>query len=223
MIGIYYIATGPYKVNIDGFLSTLKYFFPNEKKVVSLMIDEEYCGDTYEVDLRQHIIQHYPWPVVTLYKFHLMHEYKIDGAEMHFYFNSNIKFNQVEDFDWNILKSDELILNQHTWHSLINPYYTQACALCIPDNLFDEVCSKVNDRVNYYTQCVFKVPEWHDETVYNEVVLKCKKFPYHWFPVKECGYRLVKDYKNNSDEYEGITELVENKFKYNFKRQYKVR
>ena len=92
-IGVYYIATGEYKILFPDFLESVQNFFPKCKKVVKLISDgleeyKDYEKGNVKVDLCPRI-SNYPWPVVALYKmWHILENYD-DTCDYMCYFNAN--------------------------------------------------------------------------------------------------------------------------------------
>lgn len=193
MIAIYLFCTGEYAILAKDFLETLHRWMPNEEKVVCLVSDDDtfkdFKGDNIRVEY--HHTEHYPWPVVTLYKFYLMKRYKIEGAKMHFYFNANVVFTDVcSEFDWSVFEQENIIACQHAAWDAYRKDYSQACAICIPDGIFDKLCNEHIRRVNLHTQKYFNIPIHHDETIYNEMLIRDKFVPFEWFPIEK-GIRWV--------------------------------
>lgn len=74
VILVTYIATGKYFRYADNFLKQIGYMFPDRKKVVNLITDQHNipeCTDP-NVSVFKTYITHYPWPIVTLFKFRHM-------------------------------------------------------------------------------------------------------------------------------------------------------
>lgn len=188
MIAIYYIATNKYTMYAENFLDSIKYFWPNQEKTIVLIGTEElkqYEGERDGMKIIYNKETHYPWPVITLYKFYLMKIYKIE-ADYHFYFNANTIINEYQ-FDWSWFEGDEIKCSSHFHYE----NYIQAGCICIPNNVFDKFCDEHIRRVNHYTQKEFKIPEWHDETILNEMLLRDNFLPYKIFPHKDVGFRWL--------------------------------
>lgn len=193
MIAIYLFCTGEYSALASDFLGTLHLWMPDEEKVVCLVSDDDtfkdFKGDNVRVEY--HHSEHYPWPVITLYKFYLMRKYKVEGAETHFYFNANVVFTeQCNGFDWSVFKHGKIVACQHAAWNAYRKDYAQAGAISIPEDCFDELCDEHTRRVNLYTQKYFNIPVHHDETIYNHILIRDECYPFEWFPV-ENGIRWV--------------------------------
>lgn len=185
MIGVYYIATGKYVDFFETFIQSVDNWMPEHKKIVCLIGDLSLSKwDKWKkrnVSICYQHINHYPWPVVTLYKIYLMKLYKIKGVELHFFFNANVEFTEYcLTFDYSQFFKGKIIVTDHVGKKIRNNYL-QGCALCIPDILFDDFCKIHNEATNYYMQKKFKVPKWHDETITNKILIKDKQLPYEFF------------------------------------------
>lgn len=219
MIGIYYIATGPYTQYFYGFLEYLDIWFPDEEKVISLIASDElqmYDGlEENGIRIEYHHIQHLPWPAISLYKFYLISQNKIHGARLHFYFNANTIFTKhCKEFDFSIFKDDVITLSQHA-HGDINNSYAQAGAICIPNILFDTFCDKHEKITNSYLQKSFIVPKFHDETVLNKITLKLQLLPYKFFP-DNLRVRWL-SYDGSTNPKDGLCYLINKDFQQRFK------
>lgn len=217
MIAIYYIATDQYTQYADGFIETVKYFWPQQEKTIVLIGTEElqkYEGERNGMKLVYHKENGYPWPIISMYKFYTMKRYKVEGADYHFMFNANILFNQ-HDFDWSWFEGDEIKCTQHAAYDINDYSYVQSGCLCIPNTVFDTFCDEHIRRINHYMQKEFIVPKWHDETVVNEMLIRDKFLPYKIFP-DNVGLRW--DWFNGSPTpKQGLCFLIDKNFQKKFK------
>lgn len=107
MIGIYFIATGPYKVQIEGFLDSVIKFRPDSKKHVVLITDDDGNYSRDYLTIEHHHIDDAPWPIVTLLKMWYINKYKIECDEL-YYFNANARiFKDIPNCN------DKIILTNH--------------------------------------------------------------------------------------------------------------
>ncbi|MBP5679166.1 MAG: hypothetical protein J6X28_05030 [Bacilli bacterium] len=189
-IGVYYIATGPYKVLFPEFLESLQNFYPPYKKVVKVISDglEEYAiyeKGNVKVELCPRI-NHYPWPVVTLYKMWNILENRDDTCDFCCYFNGNA---QVFPHDMDVFSSDKLTTSYHSFNTKTIPYdpwphisldpnsvaylengtyeYVQAAFFFGPRDLFYQMCEEVNAMVKDDTGR-YLFAQWHDESYLNK-------------------------------------------------------
>lgn len=195
MIGIYYIATDKYTDLFEGFLKTLPKFMKDTKKIVSLIADENLkMYEGYENDnikIEYHHINHYPWPIISLYKFYLIQKYKIKNADKHFYFNANVEFtDNCIDFDYSIFDSN-IVLPKHPIYK--NNDYCQAGSICINNSVFDDFCNEYNKRINTFVNEKYEIPKWHDETIVNQMCLIDKLFGAKIFDGKLLFHGLNKE------------------------------
>lgn len=189
-IAIFYIATGPYKVLFSDFLESLQNFYPNNPKLVKLISDglEEY--DQYEkgivkVELCPRI-NHYPWPIIALYKMWHILENIDDSYEYSCYFNGNavIHPHKEELFAFHKLNVsyhsfDNDQVSYDLWSKIhLNPYssaylenrtysYIQSGFFFGKTSLIKQMCKDVLKMIEYDTsRCIFAV--WHDESYLNK-------------------------------------------------------
>lgn len=219
MIGIYYIATGEYTKYAEDFLNTLKYFWPQQEKTVVLIGSEDlqqYAGERNGMKLVYHRETHYPWPIISMYKFYLMKLYKVE-ADYHFVFNANIRFCEHQ-FEWSWFEGDEIKCTQHAAYDLSRTDYVQCGSVCIPNTVFDIFCDEHIRRINQYTQKEFIVPRWHDETVMNEMLIRDKFLPYKIFP-DNVGFRWCW-YDGSPIPKQGLCYMINKDFQNKFKRRW---
>ena len=123
-IGVYYIATGDYKILFPEFLKSVKNLFPRCKKAVKLISDgleeyKDYEEDNVKVELCPRI-NNYPWPVVALYKmWHILENYD-STCDYMCYFNANSVINAHSE---NIFDFNKISISYHSFNGKNNPYY----------------------------------------------------------------------------------------------------
>lgn len=100
-IVIYYIATGAYIRFFKKFLEGLEGFFPNDKKTVVLLTDsiENYESKNSNISIQRHYIEHFCWPIVTLFKMKYILDYYVEDCDYAFYMNANSTWNGYNDID----------------------------------------------------------------------------------------------------------------------------
>lgn len=122
-------------------------------------INIEYCPD-------------FPWPVMTLYKPFLCSKYiECDNAWENDDFvwcgNVNLIF-EPNSVSW--FNPDKINVSWHHTHAdNNNPYYIQGGFILGSAQLMKKFCTLWQDRINYYINKKHIVPEWHDETILNEL------------------------------------------------------
>lgn len=189
-IGVYYIVTGKYKDLFPEFLESLQNFFPDVPKSLKLISDglEEYKDyelGNIKVDLCPRI-NHYPWPIVTLYKMYHILENRDDTCDFVCYFNGNAAINIHDD---NIFDLSKLNVSYHSFNGKNNPYdpwpyinvnpdssayiengtydYFQAAFFFGPSNIVFKMCEDVGELLKYdISRCIFA--QWHDESYFNK-------------------------------------------------------
>jgi len=185
---ILYITTGIYNNYAEQFFNSLSYFQPKDRKKVIWYTDDLINEnksfikpwDTEVVPLR-----HYPWPIITLFKFNYLKEaINLFGSDYDyiFYFNANILF---KDYVTNYANKDKLTAVYH-WNWLNgnknfvalghgdykstsyidHPYdYVQACQVGGDIKEVEKMCN----TINYWIQLDLAnniIPRFHDESYY---------------------------------------------------------
>lgn len=184
MIGIYYIATGSYKVWLDEFIYSLNNFRIEKDKKLILLVDEQIDTSKYEIEIEQHIISDAPWPIVTLLKMWYIYKYKGNFEEV-YYFNANAKI--ITDLP---LCDNKLLLTHHTHshknidgHDFLNPNEDNPKSLSYiglheyqytQGGFFGgkaEIVYKMCEEVSKWVESDLKrgvIPKWHDESYLNK-------------------------------------------------------
>ena len=189
-IAVYYIATGDYKTLFPEFLESVQNFFPNCDKVVKVISDglEEYSNyvkGRVKVELCPRI-NHYPWPIITLYKmWHIKQnaDYSCDYA---CYCNGNSIIYNHDPF---VFSPCKITVSFHSFNRDDNPYipwdyisidqnssayldnytydYVQAAFFFGPSKLFYKMCDEITDMVFEDTR-KYMFAQWHDESYLNK-------------------------------------------------------
>lgn len=190
-IGIYYIATGIYKKNFKPFLDSIENFFYGYKKHIILLSDglEEYKNYNKDnVLIEHHIIDDFPWPIITLFKFHYLLKYKVEDDYI-FYINSNAIIQPNKLIDWfdenkiNVTKhfsyrsgiqtTYELLIpsddnpNSQSYIGNINYIYCQGGFFGGPSKLIYNMCEEITKLVDIDLNNNI-IAKWHDETYLNK-------------------------------------------------------
>ena len=199
-IAVYYIATNVYCEMFAGFLDSLKYFMPTYKKVVVLLTDglEEYDGynDTENnISVDRRYINHYPWPIITLYKHYLILSNRID-CDYAVYFNADIICNEEFKYTDNTFDMGKMNFTSHAnvrykdstidnhaftyehENSMRSAYrfaldenrnntYCQAAFFFGESNLFFTMCKEIFEYVDTDLRGNYVYLKWHDESYMN--------------------------------------------------------
>lgn len=214
-IAVYYIATGEYKKLFPDFLESVQNFFPENKKIVKVISDGLEEFSTYEkgnvkIDLCPRI-NHYPWPIVTLYKMWHILENTDDTCKYACYFNGNATICKHSP---NVMNLNKITVSFHSFNSKNKAYdpwpyininsnscaylkngtysYIQGGFFFGPSNLIYKMCEEVTAMVREDTKH-FTFAQWHDESYLNKWCvlhpdLTEKKF-------------ILSVYRNEIDEY----------------------
>lgn len=185
MIAIYYIATSNYKQGFVHFKRDLAALWRGVEKRVIVLSDglEEWDGIkeeeiTYEV---RHI-EHYPWPIITLFKMRHILTNKVD-CDYVIYMNGNMQYNnrcnlplpsklvcsrhifsEGDNFD-----GDKFATIDHRSAAYINePYhYVHGGLFYGPADIVYKMCKDVTAMVEKDLLCNI-IPQWHDESYLNK-------------------------------------------------------
>ena len=189
-LAIYYIATSNYKIGFEHFKKNLHYFFPQFKKTVIVISDGlnewndvEENGILYKV----HHIQHFCWPIITLFKMKYIFDFKIE-ADYACYFNGNLQCNIDYNYENSNIDFNKLNVSVHT-HSLDDelydgkhfanidtnsiayisrPYkYIQGGFFFGPSNIIYNMCKEVSEMCEIDLKKNI-IPQWHDESYLNK-------------------------------------------------------
>ena len=204
-IAIYYIATNKYILFFEEFLNGLSFFFPNTPKKVILITDYNNIDFSLRgkdnIEIKQEHIDHYYWPIPTLFKMFYIEKFFADDCDYHFYFNANMKLVREPKFDENFdicfmkhYLSDSLplyIINNGNNNNCVVPPSWAKCYISkseIPNhakycqagffggstNGMKHLISDINEMIKDDLRHNI-IPIWHDETYLNKYLLK-----YYW-------------------------------------------
>ena len=203
---IYYIATGPYVKFFDKFIDSVKNFLPNDKKTVVLLTDskENIVGGD-DIFIKQHYIQHFCWPIVTLFKMKYILDYFVDDCDYAFYINSNsyckdglsldLKKNmtfakhycndgkQYNDYNKHQLKESESFIDYNNLPSDIR--YCQGAFFGGKPSYLKTFCIEIYEMIQKDLEKNI-IPTWHDESYLNKW-LYCN----YWMKENKPDYNIV--------------------------------
>lgn len=150
----------------------------NDNKLFDSQLQFEFdqiVAQYYKYNIRQITIEYcpnFPWPVLTLYKPFLLSKF-IDinnnwgNDDYAMCCNVNLQF---EKNNQNWFDKNKINVSWHHSHAdNNNPYYIQGGFVFGPSDKMLKLCETWQNRINYYINKEHKVPEWHDETVLNEL------------------------------------------------------
>lgn len=189
-LGIYYIATSNYKDGFDTFRKSIKYFMPNVEKTIIVLSDglqEFNLINSENVNIIVHKIEHLPWPLITLLKFHYIYKYKSENFDYICYCNADLQFNTncfnyhfnenkinlcahvnshnfevIDDFKFEYNK------NKNSMSYIENSYkYCMGGFIYGPNRLFIDMCK---DIINMIDKDLLNniIAERHDESYLNK-------------------------------------------------------
>lgn len=199
-IAVYYIATNVYCEMFEGFLNSLKFFMPTYKKVVVLLTDEleeytNYVDNENNISVDRRHINHYPWPIITLYKHYHILTNRID-CDYAVYFNADIICNEEFKYTDNTFDMDKMNFSSHAnvrykdstirehafiyqhpnsinsiYHYVLDECpeetYCQAAFFFGPSELFFEMCKDIFEYVDCDLRGNYVYMKWHDESYMN--------------------------------------------------------
>lgn len=104
-IKIVYIATDKHYSNMfDKWIRNLEFFAQEDVKNVVLLTNEVIDVSSYNlhnIRITKCHIMHFPWPIITLFKFHLIYNHIDENDDYVFYFNCNfMPFSSINILDF---------------------------------------------------------------------------------------------------------------------------
>lgn len=208
-IGIYYIATSNYKEGFKHFMQNIKCLFPNHHKTIFVLSDGLQEWNGYKeagITCVVHNIQHFPWPIITLFKMKYILDYWDDTVEYVFYFNGNLQYNPQYGLpiinklcvSTHCFSSDDdcydghrfANINEHTVAYIDKPYkYVHGGLFLGPSPIVKKMCKEVCRMCEMDLQNNI-IPQWHDESYLNkwcsnneELVIKQSLIAYGKFDI----------------------------------------
>jgi hypothetical protein len=201
-IAVYYIATNQYIMFFDMFLNGLENFFPNISKKVILITDCDNVNfeekSSGKIEIVQKHIDHYYWPIPTLFKMFYIEKFFADDCDYHFYCNANMRFTKEFSIDipfgmcfMKHYLSDRLplyVINNGNNNNCVIPPSWAKCHISqseIPSGakycqggFFGGSSEKVVHLLQNINEMIKDdlkhniIPIWHDETYLNKYLLK---------------------------------------------------
>ena len=189
-LAIYYIATSNYKEGFIHFKKNIPYLYPEMKKTVIILSDglTEWNNIIEEnITYKVYHIDHFCWPIVTLFKMKYILDHKID-CDYAMYMNADLQYNINYDTSLNKIDLNKLNVSRHT-HSDMNkcfdgnyfekidktssayigrPYtYIQGGLFIGPSDIFFKMCKEVCDMLEIDLKSNI-ITQWHDESYLNK-------------------------------------------------------
>lgn len=228
-IVIYYIATDIYTQFIDGFIKSLCYFCETDKLTIILLSDssEDYSKYNNEhITIKQYYIQHFCWPIITLFKMKYILDFFIEDCDYAFYMNSNLRWikNKVICLDKDLLfstkrySSDELYKGYNIYQipnstSFIdynklpeNICYCQGGLFGGKPKPLKSFCADIYEMIKVDLQKGI-IPIWHDESYLNKWM-----YDHYWALTNKPNIELISLSDNAIIEYKG--KYIDKEFKH---------
>lgn len=130
MVEVIYIATDDYSKYYEDFINTIKYFFPEEKKIVRVLsnvVKDYYVPEDANVErVEFYRIFDLFYPCVNINKTYFITQLTPSEADYVFYFDADTMFFEVSDVVWRGLKADmdsgKFCIGKHPHYNLSDKY-----------------------------------------------------------------------------------------------------
>lgn len=217
-LAIYFIATSNYKQGFEHFKKSLHLFYPEMKKTVIVLSDglKEWDGvEENDITYKVFKIDHFCWPIITLFKMKYILDYQID-CDYVAYCNGNLQFNPSFDFSTinNVIDLNKFNASRHSYYlidtfddmnghiydkgispnsqaHIANPYiYVQAAFFMGPSSIVYGMCKDVCDMCEIDLKKNI-IPNYHDESYLNRWIENNKNTPYVVYPPKKLLYPIM--------------------------------
>lgn len=179
-VTIYIIATSNYKQGFLNMVDTLQYFLPSYKKTVVLISDGLQEWNNVEKDginFKVYYIQHYPWPIITLFKMKYILDYW-NESDYAFFLNADLQCNKDSDETW--LDKDKLICTSSHFSGIFAEKETSkdskayvsdsnvhkyriAAFFGGPCEIVKQMCNSVYEMLQIDLSHNI-IPKWHDQS-----------------------------------------------------------
>lgn len=190
-LAIYYIATSNYKEGFIHFKKNIPYLYPEMKKTVVILSDGLSEWDNViegNITYKVYHIEHFCWPIVTLFKMKYILDHKIN-CDYAMYMNADLQYNKNCNVPLNkFLKLTKLNVSRHSYcniNKLLDnrkfenidpssiayidkPYnYVQGGLFIGASDIFFKMCEDVVDMLEKDLSKNL-IPQWHDESYLNK-------------------------------------------------------
>lgn len=179
-LSIYYIATSSYKDGFEHFKKNLHLFFPELKKTVIILSDGlEEWNDVEEngITYKRHYIQHFSWPIVTLFKMNYMLDYWTDSDYV-CYFNADLQYNPDYDFSKNTFDLNKFNgttpISDNKNIEFVSVYedgiyrYIAGGFFLGPNDLVKNMCEYAREHLEVDLKNYIIRKPWHEEAYLND-------------------------------------------------------
>lgn len=130
MIEVIYIATDGYSNYYEGFIDSIKYFFPNEKKIVRVLsnvVKDYYVPEDSNVErVEFYRIFDLFYPCINLNKTYFISQLAPSEADYIFYFDADTMFFETDESVWTNLMDDmnngKFCVGRHPYYSISDEY-----------------------------------------------------------------------------------------------------
>lgn len=189
-LAIYYIATSNYKNGFSTFVDSIEHFMPDVHKTIFCLSDGLEAYDGYNVKnlfVTVRKIDHLPWPLVALLKFHYIYKHRNDNFDYACYCNADLQFNtdctnyrfnenkinlcaHVNSFGFEVVDNFkfEYTKNPKSTAYIENPYkYCMSGFVYGLNRLFIDMCKDIADMIDKDLMNNI-IAERHDESYLNK-------------------------------------------------------
>ena len=191
-LAIYYIATSNYKMGFEHFNKNISKLYPNFRKTVIILSDglEEWNNVVVDnVTYKVYHIDHFPWPIITLFKMKYIYDHRID-CDYVCYFNCDLQYNPNYDTSLNKIDLSKLNVSRHFYtdpnleydneifenvatnsQAYINHSYkyVNGGLFIGPSDIVYDMCKDVSEMCEIDLKNNI-IPQWHDESYLNKWV-----------------------------------------------------
>lgn len=220
-----YIATDDYIYSFDGFIKSLNKFCPKVNKTVKLLTDHiDFDISIYNYDnikINKYYIQHMPWPINTLFKFHYINNFVNEDFDLLWYCNANFRFNECKDIPKMFNKSDIFYFSYINkvgeyshWNDNFNGIkYILGGLFCAGKKSIKDACNFIIEYINDKLYYQNSIENKHDETVlnyYHFYLNETNKNKFKIITLQDIGYLDMNIHKSGDDyklEYDKINVL----------------
>lgn len=198
-IGILYICTGNYSVFWEDFYKTFEQFFCKKSEIHYFVFSDKIMQFDENERIHFHQIQNFPWPLVTLFRFHTFLSIidELKKMDYLFFFNSNMICNtEISEEEFLPNSEEKLLFVRHPGycytHRLYIPYdRNKKCTAYIPyksggtyvigaveggeTEAFLDMCQTLKNNIEKDLKKNV-IAKWHDESHINHYIYTVKKY-----------------------------------------------
>lgn len=157
MIEVIYIATDDYSNFYEGFIDSIKYFFPNEKKIVRVLsnvVKDYYVPEDSNVErVEFYRIFDLFYPCINLNKTYFISQLPPTEADYVFYFDADTMFFETDGNVWENLLNDmdegKFCVGRHPYYNISDKYTYKARYI---ENFFEFLTTRDKTQHSYIPQ-----------------------------------------------------------------------